>query len=309
MIRQLNRTEIDDTRWNELIDASQTPLPYAYTWYLDVMSSGWNALVDGDYEYVMPLTVGKKFGFNYLYQPYFTQQLGVFSKHDIKHETTQTFLNEVKKHFSFVQIHFHYNHQPVAQNDFTFQPRRTSLLPLNNSYHNIHAAFNNSLRKNVREAERKNLTVTRDESASWLIDTFRASKGKDVKDLQADDYTRLEKLIETAVEKKCGHVYTVFNGSEKIASSFILHNHRYVIALFSFSNAAGRTMNGMSYLYNCVIRDFSGNDMVFDFEGSQIPSINLFNRSFGSKPVTYWMLYRNALPWHIRLIKKLKDAL
>ena len=34
-----------------------------------------------------------------------------------------------------------------------------------------------------------------------------------------------------------------------------------------------------------------------------------FNRAFGAEPVNYWMLYRNALPWHIRILKRLKDGL
>jgi hypothetical protein len=52
---------------------------YAYSWYLDIVSPGWDALVKDDYKSVMPLTWRKKYGIKYLYQPFFTQQLGVFS--------------------------------------------------------------------------------------------------------------------------------------------------------------------------------------------------------------------------------------
>jgi len=305
----LERHEIDDARWNATVNASATPLPYACTWYLDAVAPGWQALVDAEYQRVMPLTVGKKLGLEYLYQPYFTQQLGIFSQRGVDDETVRLFLDDVKRRFSFVQIQWHYGHDPVAQPDFEFTPRRTCHLSLDRPYDVVQAGYNASLRRNVRKATAKKLTVATGESSRWLIDTFRNAKGSEVNELGNNDYARLETLIAAAVANHGGCVYAVFNGDKQVASSFVLQSRRYVIPVFSISNAAGRAVDAMSFLFDSVIRDSCGNDMIFDFEGSQIPSINAFNLSFGAAPVTYWMLYRNALPWHARLLKNLKDAL
>ena len=79
MIRYLRHNEIDREKWDACIAASENGLVYAYSWYLDVVHPEWEALVMDDYAAVMPLTGGRKFGVEYLFQPFFVQQLGAFS--------------------------------------------------------------------------------------------------------------------------------------------------------------------------------------------------------------------------------------
>ncbi|HEU4717664.1 MAG TPA: hypothetical protein VFU15_07515, partial [Bacteroidia bacterium] len=78
-IRHLRSHEIDRQRWDECIRRSFNGIIYAYSWYLDVVSPGWEALADEKYETVMPLTWAKKMSVRYLRTPFFVQQLGVFS--------------------------------------------------------------------------------------------------------------------------------------------------------------------------------------------------------------------------------------
>ncbi|MCK4361546.1 MAG: hypothetical protein KAV70_07350, partial [Bacteroidales bacterium] len=80
MIKHLTYQQINKSKWDECIKKSFNGIIYGYSWYLDIVCKHWEALVENDYERVFPLTTGKKFGINYLYQPFFTQQLGVFSK-------------------------------------------------------------------------------------------------------------------------------------------------------------------------------------------------------------------------------------
>ena len=308
MPRLLHRSDIDDARWNATVDASTNPLPYGYTWHLDAMAPGWNALVEGDYEAVMPLTERKKYNVTYLYQPYFTQQLGVFSKHLLSDDITLLFLKELMR-YRFIEVQWHYNHQPVLQFGFDFKARLTHHLTLDKPYDEISKNYHYSLRKNVRQAQKKNLRIDANPDAEWMIENFRLSKGKDVNELKDDDYNRLRNLIAATAARNCGNVYTVYNGEQKIASAFMLHNRRFIIPLFSFANDEGRALNAMSLLFDRMIHDHAQTDMIFDFEGSEIPSINAFNLHFGAQPVTYWRLNRNALPWHVRMIKRLKDAL
>ena len=70
MIRYLTHNQIDTRRWDECIAQSPNGLVYAWSWYLDVVHPSWEALVEDDYETVMPLTGNKKFGVNYLFQPF-----------------------------------------------------------------------------------------------------------------------------------------------------------------------------------------------------------------------------------------------
>ena len=102
MIQYLEHSKIDKAQWDATI--AQCGNIYAYSWYLDVVHPGWEALVDDDYQTVMPLTGGKKFGVHYLFQPYFVQQLGVFSKQPLSPEKTEEFLNAIPKKYRFSEI-------------------------------------------------------------------------------------------------------------------------------------------------------------------------------------------------------------
>ena len=80
MIRYISHTEIDREKWDDCISHSVFETLYPYSWYLDVVSPGWYALVRNDYEMVMPLTWKRKYGIRMLMQPLLTQQLGVFAR-------------------------------------------------------------------------------------------------------------------------------------------------------------------------------------------------------------------------------------
>ena len=69
MIQYLEHNQIDKKKWDATIEECGNI--YAYSWYLDVVHPQWEALVEGDYDTVMPLTGGEKFGVHYLFQPYF----------------------------------------------------------------------------------------------------------------------------------------------------------------------------------------------------------------------------------------------
>ncbi|MCD4769555.1 MAG: hypothetical protein K8R35_05250, partial [Bacteroidales bacterium] len=79
MIRYLKNSEIDRKRWDDCIEADSVSLPYGTSWYLDIMAPGWDALIDGDYNFIFPLPNRKKYGLRYIFTPVFLQKLGLFS--------------------------------------------------------------------------------------------------------------------------------------------------------------------------------------------------------------------------------------
>ncbi|MEA3446653.1 MAG: hypothetical protein U9R19_18205, partial [Bacteroidota bacterium] len=94
-IRFLIHKQIDKRKWNQCIKSSVNGIVYAYSWYLDIVSENWEALVEDDYKSVMPLTINEKYGISYLRQPIFTQQLGVFSSQRLDSNLVKTFIKSI----------------------------------------------------------------------------------------------------------------------------------------------------------------------------------------------------------------------
>ena len=135
MIKYLKHHQIDQKKWDVCIRKAVNGNIYACSWYLDLVHDGWEALVENDYERVMPLTAGKKFGVSYLFQPYFTQQLGVFSSSKLNPEIVQTFIQSIPAHFKFVEINL--NSFNKISNGSAFLLNKNYILDLINPYEKI----------------------------------------------------------------------------------------------------------------------------------------------------------------------------
>jgi len=52
MIVYYKHNQIDFERWDKVITNSQNGLVYALSWYLNIVTPGWEALIEDDYEYI-----------------------------------------------------------------------------------------------------------------------------------------------------------------------------------------------------------------------------------------------------------------
>ena len=133
MIKYITHQQIDKTKWDECIQQSLNPLIYGYSWYLDQSAPNWDALVLDDYEAVFPLTHGRKYFINYLYQPLITQQLGLFYKNLIGAEELENFIKAIPKKFRFVDIALNEANYFESEN-ISIKKRKNYLLDLEKSY-------------------------------------------------------------------------------------------------------------------------------------------------------------------------------
>ena len=59
MINYLTNEQIDKSRWDDCVAHAVNGNVYAFSWYLDIVHLGWEALVemiDGNYVTIMPIT-------------------------------------------------------------------------------------------------------------------------------------------------------------------------------------------------------------------------------------------------------------
>ena len=66
----------------------------------------------------------------------------------------------------------------------------------------------------------------------------------------------------------------------------------------------GKTAGASHALINAFIRDHAGQDLILDFEGSDISSLAFFYSSFGAVPELYPEIRLNRLPFWMKWIKK-----
>ncbi len=66
----------------------------------------------------------------------------------------------------------------------------------------------------------------------------------------------------------------------------------------------GKTLGASHALINAFIKDNAGEDLLLDFEGSDIPSLAFFYSSFGAVEERYSAVKLNKLPSPLKWFKK-----
>ena len=103
-VKIIGHNEIDKTRWDRLVEQSPISFPYWKSWYLDIVSPNWKAVIYNNYQFVLPLPKRKKFTFNYIFTPDFTQQLGVFGKEIPSVDVVTQMIEAASKKIRYIEL-------------------------------------------------------------------------------------------------------------------------------------------------------------------------------------------------------------
>ncbi|TND09789.1 MAG: hypothetical protein FD123_913 [Bacteroidetes bacterium] len=304
MIRYVRHNEIDRARWDECIRRSFNGIIYAYSWYLDVVCPAWEALVEENYQGVMPLPAAKKFGFHYLFPPFFIQQLGVFSVSKLTSEDVSRFLEAIPPKFRYYELNLNTFNKPV-EGKWKLFPNLTHELDLIESYEKLFRGYSENTRRNVKKSQQQQLTITSDIAHEEIITLFRQARGRNVEQLREPQYDLLRTLLRVLDARGMLHVRGVKGpGGDLQAGAFFTDSNGKVIFLFSGTSVAARESGAMFFLVDHFISENAQKNLVLDFEGSNDENLARFYKGFGAKEYVYLQARKNELPWPVKLLKK-----
>lgn len=286
MIQYLPHNQINRAKWDATI--TECGNIYAFSWYLDIVHPNWEALVLDDYEAVMPITGGKKFGINYLYQPYFVQQLGVFSKMPLSSEMTVAFLQAIPKKYRFAEIRL--NEKNLFNDGFQgVEYHRNVLLDLNQSYESIRSNYHTNTKRNLAKAEGNNLQVVDTVIPYHVVALFTDNRGALLDKWGDAEYARLTQLTTVAVKRKNAFILGVTEKGkgELICAAIFMKTADRITFLFSGLKQEGKDKQAMTYLLDQVIQKYAGQPITFDFEGSDDDNLARFYLGFGGTETKY----------------------
>ena len=302
-IKYLKHQQIDIVKWDNLIDNSINKLVYAKSWYLNIISPDWDALVMGDYNVLMPLTHRKKYGIKYLYKPFFSQFLGVFYKNEEDSNYVSDFLKEASKRFRLINIQINVSNSNFKDDNCTL--RQTQVLQLEGDYEITKSKFTRSARSNVNKSLRENLFIEKVYETKEHISLIKQMyNDRNVQGVVEQDYLDLENIMKYAVKNEIGEIYHVLSENEICASAFFLKWKDRIISLQTANNNLGREKRALYRLMNQIIKENAGNYKLLDFAGSNIPGVAEWNSSFGAENQHYYSVYINNLPFFIKWFKK-----
>ncbi len=306
MIHYIRHKDIDFNKWDACIDEAANGIIYGYSWYLDAACEQWDALVEGDYEMVMPLPYRRKMGVSYVFPPTMTQQLGVFGRSLPTTEKVKEFIAQIPSKFKYCEINL--NHGNPMEADAYHASVHTNLeLDLSRPYEELHAAFSENTRRNLRKSEHVKIRVWKKGNIRNLLQLFKNTKAGEIKTLPDDFYKVVEKVGKLLIERGQAEIWEVSVNVDLCAGVLFAFSHNKAYFLFSAATSAAKENNIMHYLIDKFIKEHAGQDKVLDFEGSDNKNLARFYKSFGATEKNYQKIMVNRLPGALlSLVRKIR---
>jgi hypothetical protein len=291
--------QINKSKWDQCIESAENGLIYSRYDYLDAMCDNWHGLVINDYETVMAMPCRKKFGIRYFYEPAFTQQLGLIGNELTDH---QNILHACFSFASYGDLLFNFNNNIVPITGLT---RRTNLvLELSVGYDLLSSNYKKDLQQNLKKSEKANLAYI-DGDIHSAVAAYRLSYQNRLGHIRETDYRNFEDLSRRLSENKKAFTKKVVGpGGELLCIALFLEDDKRIYNIMNTTTDAGRNTEANHFLLDRAIQEFSGENLLFDFEGSDLPGVKSFYEKFGAKDQPYYHYHFNRLPFPLRLLKR-----
>lgn len=279
-IQHLRHKDIDFEKWDNAMNLCTNRLCYANSWFLNIVSPKWEALVSEDFNYLMPLPVKRKYKIPYIVQPHLAQQLGVFSVFEIDDEVLEVFIKNIPYYSYEINLNENNKHEEVIC-------KKNYILKLNQPYSILSTEFSKNTVRNIAKAKKQKLIIEKNISLEVYLNFYYSIE----KEFISSDKSVLQQLLIEGIEREQVILYGAFDvNNQLIAAVCIFITEQRLTYLFPVSNNVGKQSSAMFMIINDLIKEHAEKDILLDFEGSQIEGIARFYKGFGAVNQPYYVL-------------------
>ena len=306
IITHLPQDQIDRARWDHCVQQASNARIYGETTFLDHLCDHWDGLIINDYETVMPLPWKQKWGIRYVVQPAFYQQGGLFGKHAEDKVILEQCIQLTRNKFRFAETTLN-SQNPTDANSrlYTMAYRQNFVLDIRTAFEQIEPTYSSYLAHRIRRSLKNELTIRQELPATTIIQEYQNRYARKIKGFSTTDFARFTRYCYYLQTANRLHVLSVHTkDGEWIAGAILLRDQHRLYNAVSCLKPDGKKQGANYFLYDQVIRTFSGKNLLLDFEGSDISGIAYFYEKLGGEKEWYPFIRYNQLPRIIRYLKK-----
>jgi hypothetical protein len=318
MIRLHKHSEIDFEKWDRCVEESAQPMVYAVSWYLNRVHPGWQALIweEADaYLAVAPLLGQRRKGVWMHVEPPLAQQLGIFAGDADRMQSLMPYLIQVlREKFGLYRypLRAANNREDLGEMEVVW--RKNYVLDLSKPYETTLRGYRRDRRYRLQMSQRSGYNSREAQDTTALFSLFCEEViPKIAGGVSGESVERLRAIAQFALQNGLGRLLEAVSPEGEVAgaSLFLFHKHRIYYYL-SACNEQGRQHHVHTLLVDQVIREYSGEGWIFDFQAPEVPSIADFYLSFGGilEPFPLlrgerWMykMYLNLRHWHAKTLE------
>lgn len=292
MIQLVHRDYIHEKKWHALLMQYRETHPYVSLPYLNAVCKNWSALVFGDYEAVLPFCWNKKWTISYIFQPPFLQQMRYVGP-PLSAEVLDKIVTLLQHHFSFIEYR---SNIPLSSHT-----RKNYVLDLNKPYESLAKQYSSQTKKNLKAAQAE---IIKHFTIDEFLDFYTKNTIPKINNWKKQ-FSTIQKTLLQVLQKNdelllLGAAYE----GQLEAVSAVVHAPGHLVHLMTSASDRGREIHGTTSIVDSLIREYCHQDILLDFEGSEIAGIARFNEGFGANLIPYYELKSNRLPFPFNILKK-----
>jgi hypothetical protein len=208
----------------------------------------------------------------------------------------------LKKKFNYIHYQVPATLREEALKGYRIKQLHTRVLSLEEGYANIVMEYDDYILQNLKKARENRIRITRQAEIEDFFDVKEVAKKIPVPE---KSWKNLKRLMKLTIHDGNGWLYSALDPNDELLSAaFFLIWRTRAYYMTVVSSPEGREKRAGFALLDQFFRDFSGQPVIFDFEGSSVEGVDKFFESFGAEKENYWMISRNTLPRFISLFKK-----
>ena len=294
----------------------QFPYP---KWYLDAVSGniGWDHVEvqngSGRLKGILPYQLRKKRGLTLLSAPPLAPRLGpyLYEPEELQHEWQRLrfyhdalqSLNDALPKADYYRVAWQYDLQyglPWQQMGWQQRVRYSYVLSLQTSIETIFEGFRPTLRNRIRKAETQ---LTIEPTSDWqTVDRLMKLVFQHRNSPNQISTEMLERIYLASNKNKAVQLWIAKDAQDKVhAALWLQFDHQHAYNLLPSSDPALRQSGAVPLLLWHAIRWAKDHGLThFDFEGSHLPGVEPFFRSFGAEAWPYYEFIKGK-PWLLAL--------
>lgn len=299
-IKYLRHTEINKQKWDKSISIAYNGNVFAYSWYLDIVSYNWDALVYADYQIIMPLTWQRRLSLSYILQPEFATQLGIFSTTLLTPQIVESFVKSIPEKFVLADINlnvFNTFNDPklnIKQNDL-------HALDLITPYQLTFSKYTQDTKDKINEAKIIKMQIMKHLSLKDLMQLYQNNADKP---LGIEQLNVLRRIIPFTISNNIGEIYGTYNNKNQlVAAAYFIKSHNKTTCLL-WALSGSREQNGaILFLFDNYINENSEKPFTLNFESSDEQWKNLIYAGLGAAKYNIPRVRYSKLPLLSKLLK------
>ena len=287
-IHYLKNNEIDYSKWDRCIDSALNGSVYARTWFLDIVTDHWNALIEDDYLSVFPLVYQTHYFRNVIYMPELIKHLGVFSSRPVSGEKILQFLKAIPPEFKRVHICFNkHNSQLIKQLPGSERPvfELDLIIPAEKRY----SSYSERVNSILSSARQNKLAVMKNTSLyefEKLLD--RKAYRRRLTELQ-----KMHRIILHLMRKNQAEIIGAYGPENMIcAAACFIRSHHNVILFIARSDHFGEISQAGYLILDTFLKKYSARNITLSFDYQDKTWNKRLFTDFGAQE-SHYFCYRN----------------